>query len=149
MPIGYSMDQINANSTFEKEYRVTPLLANNKEKRGLALDGKLKDEDTNLASSTILLPNMDKQMQGLAVSYKIKVTLMMGGGLLGSLTLSDITAELPLVLMSPKPAGLISTLNRIQPLTERSKSEGETLRNRYRFQTTSIHETIDPSCKYL
>ncbi|KTF84826.1 hypothetical protein cypCar_00006804, partial [Cyprinus carpio] len=94
-------DQINANSTFEKEYRVTPLLASNKEKRGLALDGKLKDEDTNLASSTMsvnlyynmnisfnsLLPNMDKQMQGLVVSYKIKVTLMMGGGLLGSLTL--------------------------------------------------------------
>jgi len=46
-------DQINANSTFEKEYSVTPLLANNKEKRGLALDGKLKDEDTNLASSTM------------------------------------------------------------------------------------------------
>uniref|UniRef100_A0A673LMG4 Arrestin-C n=1 Tax=Sinocyclocheilus rhinocerous TaxID=307959 RepID=A0A673LMG4_9TELE len=44
-------DQINANSTFEKEYRVTPLLASNKEKRGLSLDGKLKDEDTNLASS--------------------------------------------------------------------------------------------------
>ncbi|XP_073676782.1 arrestin 3b, retinal (X-arrestin) [Garra rufa] len=103
-------DQINANSTFEKEYRVTPLLANNKEKRGLSLDGRLKDEDTNLASSTILLPNMDKQMQGLVVSYKIKVTLMMGGGLLGSLTLSDITAELPLVLMSPKPAGEVSVV---------------------------------------
>uniref|UniRef100_A0A671M8Q3 Arrestin-C n=1 Tax=Sinocyclocheilus anshuiensis TaxID=1608454 RepID=A0A671M8Q3_9TELE len=103
-------DQINANSTFEKEYRVTPLLTNNKEKCGLSLDGKLKDEDTNLASSTILLPNMDKQIQGLVVSYKIKVTLMMGGGLLGSLTLSDITAELPLVLMSPKPAGEVSVL---------------------------------------
>ncbi|KTG35910.1 hypothetical protein cypCar_00008240 [Cyprinus carpio] len=82
-------DQINANSTFEKEYRVTPLLANNKEKRGLSLDGKLKDEDTNLASSTILLPNMDKQIQGLVVSYKIRVTLIMGGGLLGSLTLRN------------------------------------------------------------
>ncbi|TRY97935.1 hypothetical protein DNTS_000277 [Danionella cerebrum] len=102
-------DQINANSTFEKEYRVTPSLANNKEKRGLALDGKLKDEDTNLASSTILQPDMDKQMQGVAVSYLIKVTLMMGGGLLGSLTsgFGDITAELPLVLMSPKPAGVL------------------------------------------
>ncbi|XP_052430219.1 arrestin-C-like [Carassius gibelio] len=106
-------DQINANSTFEKEYRVTPLLANNKEKRGLSLDGKLKDEDTNLASSTILLPNMDKKIQGLVVSYKIKVTLMMGGGLLGSLTSSDITAELPLVLMAPKPTGQTSTLNRL------------------------------------
>ncbi|XP_052005531.1 arrestin-C-like [Xyrauchen texanus] len=105
-------DQIDANSTFEKEYRVTPLLANNKEKLGLALDGRLKDEDTNLASSTILRPEMDKQMQGILVSYKIKVTLMMGGGLLGSLTTSDIVAELPLVLMSPKPAGLISNLSR-------------------------------------
>lgn len=48
-------DQVNANSTFEKEYKVTPLLANNKDKFGLALDGKLKDEDTNLASSTMLV----------------------------------------------------------------------------------------------
>ncbi|XP_073710344.1 arrestin 3b, retinal (X-arrestin) isoform X2 [Misgurnus anguillicaudatus] len=102
-------DQVNGNSTFEKEYKVNPLLAKNKEKFGLALDGKLKDEDTNLASSTLLLPDMDmnKEMRGIMVSYKIKVTLMMGGGLLGSLTTSNITAELPLVLMSPKPAGLI------------------------------------------
>lgn len=48
-------DQVNANSIFEKEYEVTPLLANNKEKRGLALDGRIKDEDTNLASSTMLV----------------------------------------------------------------------------------------------
>jgi beta-arrestin len=36
-----------------KVYSLTPLLANNKDKRGLALDGKLKHEDTNLASSTM------------------------------------------------------------------------------------------------
>jgi beta-arrestin len=36
-----------------KVYTLTPLLANNKDKRGLALDGKLKHEDTNLASSTM------------------------------------------------------------------------------------------------
>ena len=36
-----------------KVYALTPLLANNKDKRGLALDGKLKHEDTNLASSTM------------------------------------------------------------------------------------------------
>lgn len=46
-------DQVNGQTTFEKEYIVTPLLANNKEKYGLALDGRLKDEDTNLASSTM------------------------------------------------------------------------------------------------
>ncbi|MBN3297449.1 ARRB1 protein, partial [Amia calva] len=46
-------DTVNGNSTFEKTYNVTPLLTNNREKRGLALDGKLKHEDTNLASTTL------------------------------------------------------------------------------------------------
>lgn len=48
-------DEVNGNSTFEKEYKVNPLMANNKKKFGVALDGKLKDEDTNLASSTMLV----------------------------------------------------------------------------------------------
>ncbi|XP_030621419.1 arrestin 3b, retinal (X-arrestin) [Chanos chanos] len=100
-------DQVNPNSTLEKEYKLTPLLANNKEKRGLALDGKLKDEDTNLASTTILRPDMDKEIQGIMVSYKIKVALMVAsGGLLGSLTASDVVVEIPLMLMSPKPADM-------------------------------------------
>ena len=41
--------------TLSKIYYLTPLLANNKDKRGLALDGQLKHEDTNLASSTMLV----------------------------------------------------------------------------------------------
>ncbi len=40
-------------SNLTKVYSLIPLLANNKDKRGLALDGKLKHEDTNLASSTM------------------------------------------------------------------------------------------------
>uniref|UniRef100_A0A3B1IPX8 S-arrestin n=1 Tax=Astyanax mexicanus TaxID=7994 RepID=A0A3B1IPX8_ASTMX len=39
----------------EKTYTLLPLLANNKERRGIALDGKLKHEDTNLASSSITI----------------------------------------------------------------------------------------------
>uniref|UniRef100_A0A8B9R5F3 Arrestin red cell n=1 Tax=Astyanax mexicanus TaxID=7994 RepID=A0A8B9R5F3_ASTMX len=46
-------DQVSSSSTFCKVYTLTPTLNNNREKRGLALDGKLKHEDTNLASSTI------------------------------------------------------------------------------------------------
>ncbi|XP_077387286.1 arrestin 3b, retinal (X-arrestin) [Festucalex cinctus] len=96
-------ETINGNSTFEKSFQVTPLLANNKEKRGLSVDGRLKYEDTNLASTTLSLD--DKEMQGILVSYKVKVNLMVsGGGLLGGLTSSDVTVELPLTLMSPKPA---------------------------------------------
>ncbi|KAI4545337.1 hypothetical protein MG293_005603 [Ovis ammon polii] len=46
-------ETIAANSTFSKSFAVTPLLADNCQKQGLALDGKLKQGDTNLASSTM------------------------------------------------------------------------------------------------
>lgn len=96
-------ETVNPNSTLEKSLQITPLLANNKEKRGLSVDGRLKDEDTHLASTT--LSQGEKDMQGIIVSYKVKVNLMVSsGGLLGGLTASDVTAELPLILMSPKPA---------------------------------------------
>lgn len=49
----FSSDTVAPSSTFCKVYTLTPFLANNREKRGLALDGKLKHEDTNLASSTL------------------------------------------------------------------------------------------------
>ncbi|KAK7922476.1 hypothetical protein WMY93_009378 [Mugilogobius chulae] len=97
-------ETINSNATLEKSFQVTPLLSNNKEKRGLSVDGRLKDEDTHLASTT--LSQGDKEMQGIIVSYKVKINLMVAGGLLGGLTGSDVTLELPLTLMSPKPAWL-------------------------------------------
>uniref|UniRef100_A0A8C8GRP3 Arrestin-C n=1 Tax=Oncorhynchus tshawytscha TaxID=74940 RepID=A0A8C8GRP3_ONCTS len=99
-------ETIDANSTFDKSLAITPLLAENKKKRGLALEGRLKDEDTNLASNTIIRAGMDKEVLGILVSYKIKVNLMVSsGGLLGGLTASDIQVELPLILMHPKPQG--------------------------------------------
>ncbi|XP_068103744.1 arrestin-C isoform X2 [Hyperolius riggenbachi] len=98
-------DTVAGNSSFSRSYAVTPLLANNKEKRGLALDGKLKHGDTNLASSTVLRPGMDKEVLGMLVSYKVRVNLMASrGGILGDLTSSDVSVELPLILMHPKPA---------------------------------------------
>ncbi|XP_030648086.1 arrestin 3a, retinal (X-arrestin) [Chanos chanos] len=99
-------ETVEANGSLDKTLSVTPLLANNKEKRGLALDGRLKDEDTNLASTTVIRPGMEKEVLGILVSYKLKVNLMVsGGGLLGGLTASDVTVELPLTLMHPKPQG--------------------------------------------
>ncbi len=38
---------------FCKVFYLTPLLANNRDKRGLALNGQLKHEDTDLASSSV------------------------------------------------------------------------------------------------
>lgn len=44
---------VEPGSTYENTVAITPSLSDNKEKRGLSLDGRLKDEDTNLASSTM------------------------------------------------------------------------------------------------
>uniref|UniRef100_A0A2C9LHK6 Arrestin C-terminal-like domain-containing protein n=1 Tax=Biomphalaria glabrata TaxID=6526 RepID=A0A2C9LHK6_BIOGL len=65
---------------FCKVYHLTPLLLNNRDKRGLALDGKLKHEDTNLASSTIMTEKSQKESLGIVVSYRVKVKLIMGFG---------------------------------------------------------------------
>ncbi|CAJ1063584.1 hypothetical protein L3Q82_022400%2C partial [Xyrichtys novacula] len=97
-------ETVEPNGTYENTLSITLRLAENKEKRGLALDGRLKDEDTNLASTTMLRGGLEKEVLGILVSYKIKINLMVaGGGLLGGLTASDVTLELPLSLMHPKP----------------------------------------------
>ncbi|NWX59120.1 ARRC protein, partial [Promerops cafer] len=99
-------ETVAANSTFSKTYSVTPMLSSNRQKRGLALDGKLKHEDTNLASTTILRPGMDKEVLGILVSYKVKVNLVVSrGGILdrAAFPSSDVGVEMPVILMHPKP----------------------------------------------
>ncbi|XP_077205424.1 S-arrestin [Paroedura picta] len=100
--------KIQPNSTFTKTMTILPLLANNREKRGIALDGKLKDEDTNLASSTIIKEGIDKTVLGILVAYKIKVKLTVSG-LLGDFISSDVGMELPFRLMHPKPEEVNAT----------------------------------------
>uniref|UniRef100_A0A8C8DWU7 Arrestin, beta 1 n=1 Tax=Oryzias sinensis TaxID=183150 RepID=A0A8C8DWU7_9TELE len=75
-----SDDVVAPSSTFCKVFTLTPFLANNQEKRGLALDGKLKHEDTNLASSTLLRDGANKEILGIIVSYKVKVKLVVSRG---------------------------------------------------------------------
>ncbi|CAB3371087.1 Hypothetical predicted protein [Cloeon dipterum] len=83
--------------TLSKVFTLTPLLANNKDKWGLALDGQLKHEDTNLASSTLISDTSQRENLGIIVQYKVKVKLCLGA--LGG----DLVAELPFILMHPKP----------------------------------------------
>ncbi|XP_067008243.1 beta-arrestin-1 isoform X1 [Anabrus simplex] len=83
--------------TLSKVFVMTPLLANNKDKWGLALDGQLKHEDTNLASSTLVADPSQRENLGIIVQYKVKVKLCLGA--LGG----DLVAELPFILMHPKP----------------------------------------------
>ena len=71
---------MSPSSTFCKVYTITPLLSDNREKRGLALDGQLKHEDTNLASSTIVKEGANKEVLGILVSYRVKVKLVVSRG---------------------------------------------------------------------
>ncbi|RVE39818.1 hypothetical protein evm_015532, partial [Chilo suppressalis] len=64
--------------TLSKVFTLTPLLANNKDKWGLALDGQLKHEDTNLASSTLIADPSQRENLGIIVQYKVKVKLCLG-----------------------------------------------------------------------
>uniref|UniRef100_A0A672PWM3 Arrestin red cell n=1 Tax=Sinocyclocheilus grahami TaxID=75366 RepID=A0A672PWM3_SINGR len=54
-------DQMSPSSTFCKVYTLTPTLSNNREKRGLALDGQLKHEDTNLLPFVLMHPKPSEQ----------------------------------------------------------------------------------------
>ncbi|KAF7625956.1 Arrestin_C domain-containing protein [Meloidogyne graminicola] len=91
---------IGPGSTLSKIYTLCPLLAKNKDKRGLALDGQLKHEDTNLASSTTFatLSHSVRENLGIIVQYKVKIRLLIAGALGG-----ELAAELPFTLTHPKP----------------------------------------------
>uniref|UniRef100_F7BUA1 Arrestin-C n=1 Tax=Ornithorhynchus anatinus TaxID=9258 RepID=F7BUA1_ORNAN len=73
-------ETVAANSAFSQTFHVTPLLSANRRKRGLALDGQLKHEDTNLASTTTLRPGVDKEVLGIVVAYKVRVNLVVTRG---------------------------------------------------------------------
>uniref|UniRef100_A0A672IDZ4 Arrestin-C n=1 Tax=Salarias fasciatus TaxID=181472 RepID=A0A672IDZ4_SALFA len=85
-------ETVNANSTFDKTYDFTPLLSNNKEKRGISVDGRLKDEDTCLSLRVAVM-----QLRIVSSTYGILKQIRTYE--------SDVTVELPLTLMCPKPAG--------------------------------------------
>ncbi|XP_030016605.1 S-arrestin-like [Sphaeramia orbicularis] len=94
-----SGDSVSAGATLQKTYKLLPVLANNRERRGIALDGKLKHEDTNLASSSVIKEGVQKDVMGIMVSYRVMVKLIVGG-MMGS---SEVGLEVPFKLMHPKP----------------------------------------------
>ncbi|XP_075993707.1 S-arrestin a [Genypterus blacodes] len=90
-----SGDSVSAGATLQKVYKLIPVLANNRERRGIVLDGRLKHEDTNLASSSIIKEGVLKEVLGIMVSYRLMVKLIVGG---------EVGLEVPFKLMHPKPA---------------------------------------------
>ena len=80
-------------ASLSKTFYLLPSAENNVVKRGVALDGMLKEGDTNLASSTL---NMSDAL-GIIISYMVRVRLYMGaiGG--------ELVADVPFKLTSPTP----------------------------------------------
>ncbi|XP_059187617.1 S-arrestin b [Centropristis striata] len=93
-------DSVPSGTSLKKDYTLYPLLTHNKDRRGLALDGRLKHEDTNLASSSIVKQEVLKELQGMLVSYRVVLRMMASG----TLTSSEVSLELPFRLMNPNPA---------------------------------------------
>jgi len=87
---------VGPGSTLQKEVTLSPT-AKAHIRTGVALDGRLKGDDTSLASSTLLADENNRDIFGLVISYAVKIKLFLGaiGG--------DLTAELPFVLMHPRP----------------------------------------------
>ncbi|XP_046402167.1 arrestin homolog [Ischnura elegans] len=88
---------IQPGSSLQKVMYLVPTLEANRDRRGIALDGQLKHQDTNLASSTLLAAPDQRDAFGIVVSYSVKVKLYLGA--LGG----ELTAELPFILMHPRP----------------------------------------------
>merc|ERR1712108_97875 len=93
-------------STLQKSVRLKPTVSQGHKAQsqdyrhfvqGVALDGRIRGEDTDLASSTLLQDENSRDIFGMVISYTAKVKLFLGaiGG--------ELSAELPFILMHPKP----------------------------------------------
>lgn len=87
---------INSGTSTEHTYSLVPSRQDNLNQSHLALDGQLKDEDTSLASSTIVAGGDAEGAVGIIVSYEVKVALTVN-------LASDVICKLPFTLTAPKP----------------------------------------------
>jgi len=103
---------ITPGANLNKSFNLVPLASTNKSKAGIALDGKLKDGDANLASSTVVAAGKNtSDAGGIVVSYSMRVKLSCGaiGG--------DLTADLPFKLMHPLPGSMDAKRGAAEPGT--------------------------------
>lgn len=113
---------ITPGASFTKVVYLVPLASSNKDRRGVALDGRLRDDDANLASST-MVPEGKCPIDaiGIVISYSLRVKL--NCGTLGG----ELVTDVPLKLLHPAP-GTVEKMraNALKKMksTERSRYEG-------------------------
>ncbi|PNF21670.1 Phosrestin-1 [Cryptotermes secundus] len=85
-------------SSFKKVFYLVPLASSNRDKHGIALDGYLKDDDVNLASSTLMPEGQSPtDAVGIFISYSLRVKL--NCGTLGG----ELVTDVPFKLLHPAP----------------------------------------------
>ncbi|KAK4885116.1 hypothetical protein RN001_001387 [Aquatica leii] len=94
---------ITPGASFTKTFYMLPMASYNKDKRGVALDGYLRDEDVNLASSTLVPEGKcAAEAIGIIISYSLRVKL--NCGTLGG----ELVTDVPLKLLHPAPGTIES-----------------------------------------
>jgi len=89
---------ITPGASFTKQFYMVPLAASNKDRYGIALDGYLKEDDVNLASSTLIGEGKcPAEAMGIVISYSVRVKL--NCGTLGG----ELVTDVPFKLMHPAP----------------------------------------------
>ncbi|KAK4305651.1 hypothetical protein Pmani_022461 [Petrolisthes manimaculis] len=120
---------ITPGTNLNKTFSLTPLASSNQKRFGIALDGQVKDQDANLASSTMVAAGKNvNDALGIIVSYSLRVKLNCGaiGG--------ELTADLPFKLMHPDP---LSTKPALRKMQSSDKLEFEDFSNLRRGQSVS------------
>ncbi|KAK4329656.1 hypothetical protein Pmani_000009 [Petrolisthes manimaculis] len=107
---------------FKKLFTILPHV-NNKNKFGIALDGKVKDTDANLASSTLMREDENGQQDalGIVVSYSLRVRLYCGA------IAGELLTDLPFKLVHPQPAGATQASLAPKAVTTNAKNDAEGL----------------------
>lgn len=90
---------ITPGANFTKTFYLVPLASSNKDRRGIAHDGHLKDEDVNLASSTLVSEGKaPSEAMGIIISYSVRVKVNCGACLGG-----ELVTDVPFKLLHPAP----------------------------------------------
>ncbi|XP_071440380.1 arrestin homolog [Hetaerina americana] len=95
---------ITPGASLTKTFYLIPQASSNKDRHGIALDGHLKDDDVNLASSTLVPEGQaPHEAMGIIISYSMRVKLHCGtlGG--------ELQTDVPFKLMHPAPGTIQTT----------------------------------------
>ncbi|XP_046391817.1 arrestin homolog [Ischnura elegans] len=89
---------ITPGASLNKTFYLVPLASSNKDRHGIALDGHLRDDDVNLASSTLVTEGKaPSEAMGIVISYTLRVKL--NCGTLGG----EVQTDVPFKLLHPAP----------------------------------------------